>query len=114
MPNGQGLPNVYPSLAGSEWVLGSEERVVSIVIHGLKGPVTVLGKTYNAAAMPAFAQVPGSGYNWSDEKIAAVLTYVRQAWGNNAGPIETAKVTELRIKEGDRKEWTEAELLQLP
>ncbi|MFM1852371.1 MAG: hypothetical protein RIS54_2055 [Verrucomicrobiota bacterium] len=114
MPNGQGLPGVYPPLADSEWVTGSAERLISIVLHGLKGPITVKGTTYNAAAMPAFGQVAGGGYNWSDEKIAAVLTYIRQEWGNTAGPIETAKVTELRLKEEGRKEWTEAELLALP
>ena len=113
MPNWQGLPNVYPPLAGSEWVVGSEERVIKILTHGLKGPVTVMGNTYNVAAMPAFGQVPGGGYNWSDEKIAAVLTYVRQAWGNTAGPIDVAKVTEIRLAGADRKEWTEAELLEI-
>lgn len=112
--NGEGLPNIYPPLAGSEWVQGSEERVISIVLHGLKGDVTVKGHTFNAAAMPAFGQVPGGGYNWSDEKIAAVLTYVRQEWGNKAGPIDPAKVTALRLKEGSRAEWSEAELLKLP
>jgi hypothetical protein len=64
--------------------------------------------------MPAFGQVPGGGYNWSDEKIAAVLTYIRQEWGNKAGPIDPAKVTALREKEGSRSEWSEAELLKLP
>lgn len=114
MPNGQGLTGVYPPLAGSEWVTGSEERLIAIVVHGLKGPVTVKGTTYNAAAMPAFGQVAGGGYNWSDEKIAAVLTYIRQEWGNAAGPIETATVTAVRQQHGDRKEWSESELLQLP
>lgn len=114
MPNGLGLPGTYPPLAGSEWVTGSEERLISIVLHGLKGPVTVKGQTYNAAAMPAFGPVAGGGYNWSDEKIAAVLTYIRHEWGNAAGPITTEKVAELRVKEEGRKEWTEAELLALP
>ena len=112
--NGQGVPGVYPPLAGSEWVEGSEDRVVNIVVHGLKGPVHVKGTAYGAAVMPAFGQVPGSGYNWSDEKIAAVLTYVRQEWGNTAGPIETARVTEIRNAAGSRAEWTEPELLKLP
>lgn len=112
--NGQGLPNVYPPLAGSEWVTGSEERVISIVLHGLKGPITVKGQKYDGTIMPAFTTVPGGGYNWSDEKIAAVITYVRHEWGNNAPPVDTARVTELRIKEANRKEWTEAELLELP
>ena len=114
MPNGQGLPGVYPPLAGSEWVTGSEERLIAIVLHGLKGPITVKGNVYGTAAMPAFGQVPGSGYNWNDEKIAAVLTYVRHEWDNNAAPIATERVTAIRSQAGARKEWTEAELLALP
>jgi len=114
MPTGQGLPGVYPPLVDSEWVNGSEERVISIVLHGLKGPITVKGKVYSAAAMPAFGQVQGGGYNWSDEKIAAVLTYIRQEWGNQSGPIDTATVTAFREQEAGRGEWTEEELLKLP
>ena len=113
MPNGQGLPSVYPPLAESEWVTGSEERLIAILLHGLKGPITVKGNVYSVAAMPAFGQVDGGGYNWSDQKIAAVLTYIRQEWGNTACAIETATVTAFRER-GDRKEWTEAELLKLP
>jgi len=114
MPNGQGLPTVYPSLVDSEWVTGSEERLIRIVMHGLKGPVTVKGETFNAAAMPAFGQVPGSGYNWSDERVAAVLTYIRQEWGNDAAPIETATVAAIRAEIPARAEWSEAELLAIP
>lgn len=114
MPNGLGIPNLYPPLAGTEWVVGSEERLVAILVHGLKGPVTVKGNVYNAAVMPAFGQVAGGGYNWSDERIAAVLTYIRQEWGNQAGPISTEQVRELRTRVGNRAEWTEAELLAMP
>lgn len=113
--NGQGLPGIYPPLAGSEWVNGSEDRVISIVLHGLKGAIHVKGTAFpGAAAMPVFGKVAGSGYNWSDEKIADVITYVRQEWGNKAGPVTAEKVAELRTKEGDRQEWSEAELLKLP
>lgn len=114
MPNGQGVPNLYPPLAGADWVTGSEERLIAIVVHGLKGPITVNGKVYSAAAMPAFGQVPGSGYNWSDERIAAVLTYIRQEWGNQAGPITAQQVAAVRTAHPNRKEWTEPELLALP
>lgn len=114
MPNGLGLPGVYPPLAGSEWVLGSEERLIRIVLHGLKGPITVKGNVYGTAAMPAFGQVPGSGYNWNDEKIAAVLTYIRHEWGNNATPITADHVAAIRNQAGARKEWTEAELHAVP
>src|ERR1019366_656371 len=85
--SGMGMPGIYPPLAGSEWVNGSADRVIRIVLYGLKGDFHVQGKEFNAAAMPVFGQVPGSAYNWSDEKVAAVLTYVRQEWGNKAGAV---------------------------
>jgi mono/diheme cytochrome c family protein len=112
-PTGAGLPPAFPPLAKSEWVTGSEERVIGIVLHGLQGPIKVNGVDYNSA-MPPFGRVAGSGYNWTDDKIAAVLTYIRQAWGNEAGPISTEKVAEVRAKEGDHKPWTTAELEKLP
>jgi mono/diheme cytochrome c family protein len=113
LPDGKGIAGVNPPLAGAEWVLGSEERLARIVIHGLKGPITVKGNQYNGA-MPVFGKVPGSGYNWSDDKIAAVLTYIRQEWGNNGSAVSTELVAAIRTKEGGRKEWTAEELLQIP
>jgi mono/diheme cytochrome c family protein len=111
---GLGVPGVYPPLAGSEWVTGAPDRLVHIVLYGLKGPVHVKGTEFNAAAMPVFGKVAGSGYNWSDDKIAATLTYIRQAFGNTAGPITTEQVADVHSKTGDRKEMTEPELLKLP
>jgi mono/diheme cytochrome c family protein len=113
--NGQGVPTVYPPLAGSEWVTGSEERLIRILVHGLNGQVTVKGNTYNNA-MPSFGNVPESGYKWSDDKIAHVLTYIRHEWGNNASPITAEKVKEVRTQSatGRTKPWTEAELLAIP
>ena len=108
--NGLGVAGVYPPLAGSEWVNGSEERVIRIVLYGLKGSVTVKGTTYNAAAMPVIGKVSGSGYNWSDEKIAAVLTYVRASFGNKSSAITPEQVAAIHAKEGDRKEWSAEEL----
>jgi len=107
---GQGVPNIYPPLAGSEWVNGPPGRVIRIVLYGLKGDVHVEGHDFNAAAMPVFGQVSGSAYNWSDEKIAAVLTYVRQEWGNKSGPISADDVSAARKATGDRKEESESEL----
>jgi mono/diheme cytochrome c family protein len=100
-------------LVNSDWVVGSEERVIRIVLHGLQGPIKVNGTEYNSA-MPAFGKVAGSGFNWTDDKVAAVLTYVRQEWGNKGGPISTEKVTEIRTKEGDRKPWLPADLEKIP
>jgi mono/diheme cytochrome c family protein len=59
--------------------------------------------------MPAFG--PGGGYNWNDAKIAQVLTFIRQEWGNTAPPITPEKVAEIRKAEAARaKPWSEAEL----
>lgn len=108
--SGMGVAGVYPPLVESEWVVGNEERVIRVLLNGLSGPIEVHGKTYNGA-MPAFGQVTGGGYNWKDEKIAQVLTYIRQEWGNAAPPITKEKVAEILAKEKSRgKPWTQAEL----
>lgn len=108
---GRGLPPAFPPLAGSEWVTGSEERLIRIVLHGLTGPVKVGGVEYNGMMPPAG---PGSGFNLSPERVAAVLTYIRQEWGNNAPAVAVEKVVEIRGKEGARAPWTAAELEKLP
>ena len=107
---GQGIPGVYPPLAGSEWVNGPEDRVIRILLGGLKGPVKVKGQEFSSAAMPSFG---AAGFNFSDEKIAAVLTYVRQEWGNKAPGVDPAKVAQIRQQIGDHKEWSQDELLQV-
>lgn len=108
--SGDGVAGVYPPLHGSEWVNGNEERVIRVLLHGLNGPIEVHGKTYNGA-MPAFGKVAGGGYNWNEEKISQVLTYIRQEWGNTGAPITKDKVAEVLAKEKARaKPWTEAEL----
>ena len=115
-PTGAGLAGTYPPLAKSEWVNGSEERLIRILLNGVNGEITVEGNKYNGL-MPAFGKVPGGGYNWTDERIAQVLTYIRQEWGNTGGPITTAKVKEIREQGGAgtrTKPWTEAELLAIP
>jgi mono/diheme cytochrome c family protein len=109
-PTGQGVPGVYPPLAGSEWAQGPENRVLRILLNGLSGPVSVKGATYNVSAMPAFGP---SGSNWSDDKIAAVLTYVRQEWGNKAPPISPEKVAAIRAQVADHGVWTASDLLQV-
>ena len=107
---GQGIPGTYPPLAGSDFVNGPADRVISIVLYGLQGPVHVSGKTFNAAVMPSFGP---SGFNWSDEKLAAVLTYVRQEWTNKSAPITPEQVAAVRAKDGSRGAWSESDLLQI-
>jgi mono/diheme cytochrome c family protein len=58
MANGAGVPNAFPPLAGSEYVNGSADRMVAIIMHGLQGPITVNGAQYNSAMLPYGTSVP--------------------------------------------------------
>ena len=81
---GLGMPGVFPPLAGSEWVLGSDKVLVQIPLHGITGAVQVKGANYSGS-MPVFNTL-------SDAEIAAVLTYVRSQWGNAAPTVSPATV----------------------
>ena len=111
MPNGLGQPGQTPPLAGSEWVDGAEfneKRLVGIVLKGLKGPVTVKGANFNSPNMQPWEAI-------GPKKIAAVLTYVRQEWGNKGGEITEAQVVAAKKEfssHGDQ--WTIEEIKQIP
>jgi mono/diheme cytochrome c family protein len=97
--------DVYPPLAGSEMVKGDESRVVRIILHGLTGDVEVQGQVYSGA-------MPPWGPTLTDAEIAAVATYIRSSWGNNALPITTATVAQTRaVHAGRTTPWTVPELL---
>lgn len=104
-PDGKGQ-NGLPPLVGSEWPKGSPARSIKIVLNGLSGPVEVAGKTYNI-------DMPPQGAVLSDEKIAAVLTYVRKAFANGAGPVSVDEVKAVRAATAKRvTPWTADELLK--
>ena len=91
-PSGEGLSaSGFPPLAGTEWVLGSEERLIKLTLKGLYGPIEVLGREYgNMVPMTPFENL------LSDEEVAAVLTFVRNSFGNEASAISPDKVQEVR------------------
>lgn len=106
--NGQGVPGQFPPLVGSEWVLSQDwhgdNHIVRIVLQGLQGPVTVKGHQFNNAMAPW-------GKTLKDEQIAAVLTYVRNEWGNKAPPVPKEFVAKIRDETKDRNDpWTQNEL----
>jgi mono/diheme cytochrome c family protein len=109
---GQGSPERYPTLAGSEWVNGPNGRAIRIVLYGLKGDIHVQGRKFSGL-MPVFGQLPNSAYNWNDQKIAAVLTYIRQEWGNKASSISEHDVAAVRKVVGNHVEMSEGELEQV-
>ncbi len=90
--DGRGLDATgYPPLAGSPWVTGDKERLIKLVMHGLYGPLEVNGKAYNG-------QVPMTAYGglMTNEEMAAVLTYVRNAFGNQASMVKPEEVDAVR------------------
>jgi len=102
--DGHGVPSTYPPLAGSEWVLGSPKRVTMVVLKGLQGSLHVEGASFNNA-MPAW------GSTLTDKKVAAVLSYIRSSWGNNAPEITPEQVAVVRKQIADRTEpFSEADL----
>ena len=107
--NGEGLPGQYPPLAGSEVETGdATNQLIAIVLKGLQGPVEIKGKPYNNAMQAWEGQ-------YTDQQLAAILTYVRSDWGNNAPAITAEMVKQIRDEFKDRKEqWTWAEIQKIP
>jgi mono/diheme cytochrome c family protein len=102
-PDGMGKPNQAPPLAGSEWAQGSPNRVIRIPLLGLAGPIQVKGQEWNLVMTP---------FNiLSDEDLAAVLTYVRQSWGNKASAITPEQVKAVRAELGNRSQPATVEYL---
>lgn len=107
--NGLGVAGQYPPLDGSEFVNGGTRRVGMIVLKGLQGPLMVKGVQYGTAVMQPWDKT------LNDAKIADVLTYVRQAWSNKAGPVTAAQIAALRKELASRTEsYTEADLKAVP
>jgi mono/diheme cytochrome c family protein len=104
--DGMGQSGLAPPLVGSDWVLGPDTRIGRIVIHGLRGPVTLDGRLYNLE-MPGLPTL-------KDDDVAAVLTYVRREWDHTAPPVEPATIAKIRKENAERTgPWTEKELLNV-
>lgn len=106
-PHGLGQEGLAPPLADSEWVLGSEQRLIRIVLHGVSGRIKVLDRTY-WLDMPALGVL-------SDDQIAAILTYIRREWEHTAPPVDPVTVKSIRAGTNARDQsWKEDELLKIP
>ncbi len=101
--NGEGLPNLYPPLAGSEWINGEPEVPIAIILHGLQGEITVKGQKFNNVMAP-WASL-------SDAQIAAILTHERSSWGNTSSAVTAEQVAAVRAATASRTgPWTPAEV----
>jgi cytochrome c6 len=81
--NGEGLPATFPALNKNPFVLGDPKPVITTVLNGRKG---------NLGRMPSWKDKLDNG------QVAAVVTYLRQAWSNRAVPVTPAMVAATRTK----------------
>jgi mono/diheme cytochrome c family protein len=92
--DGSGMDRLATPLRNSKWVLGQEDLLARIVLNGLKGELL----------MPPMRTL-------DDQQLAAILTYIRRAWGHQAGPVSPETVAKVRAGTEDRKTpWTVDEL----
>ena len=92
------MTGLAPALAGSQWVNGSPQALVRIVLNGKVDQLAM----------------PGLGGSLDDATIAAILTYVRRSWGNEASPIDEGTVESIRGVVSHRDEpWSDEELQPL-
>jgi mono/diheme cytochrome c family protein/glucose/arabinose dehydrogenase len=106
--NGKGVQRMAPPLVASDWVLGDEKRLALIILHGIEGPIEVDGKKYDA---PEILTVMPSHSTMDDASIAAILTYVRNEWGNTASAVTRGLVSGTRhTSQGRVYPWSPAEL----
>lgn len=88
--DGLGKPGQAPPLAGSEWVTAASfKRVEEIPQLGLSGEIHVKGEAWNLQMAPMGAAL-------SDSDLAAVLTYIRKTWGNNASDVSDTDIKAMR------------------
>jgi mono/diheme cytochrome c family protein len=81
--NGEGLPEKFPALNKNPFVVGDPNPVISTVLNGRKGQM---------------GQMPYWKDKLNDEKIAAAITYIRNAWTNKAPGVSPEMVKALRGK----------------
>ncbi len=108
--NGEGLDQLGPPLAQSEWVNESPEKLSAILLQGLMGPITVHGKKYTPpTAMPGMK----SAALIKDADLADVATFIRHAWNNKKSQVEPATIQKVREQLKDRQtSFTPEELIK--
>jgi len=107
--NGLGIAGQYPPLDGSNWVTSDPGIITNIILKGLKGEIVVKGETYGTSAAVNMAAVA-----ISDREIANVVTYVRQAWGNNAEEIFEDEVASIRADSTEQQDqWTGDQIISM-
>ncbi len=82
MEDGKGIEGVFPSLVKTG-NLTDKNKLVKIILLGLRGPISVKGTKYDAEM---------AGISMSDQEVADVINYIRNSWGNKAPLIKPTEV----------------------
>jgi mono/diheme cytochrome c family protein/glucose/arabinose dehydrogenase len=105
--DGRGLEGLAPPLLDSEWVLGPSGRPIRIILHGVRGPIRVLGKVHTG-------DMPPMGAALDDVQLASLLTYLRREWGHTASPVDPEEVTAVRKATANHTDaWSPEELMKI-
>ncbi len=88
-PTGEGVPEKFPPLAGSDFLNSDKNRAIKILLHGRQGEITVNGRKFNNS-MPSFPL--------GDEDIANALTFVYNSFGNSGKEVTPEEVKALRAE----------------
>lgn len=92
-----------PTLRKTEWVTGDPDRLIRITLDGLYLRIPLGNGTH-------YGCMPGLRHEVTDQEVAAVLSYVRTAWGNAAGVVSAERVAVLRAATPAREQpWTAAD-----
>jgi mono/diheme cytochrome c family protein len=87
--DGHGVPRLFPSIADSSMVRSADPTtVIRIVLRG--------ARSVGTAAEPTAPGMPSYGWQLDDGQVAAVLTYIRNAWGAAAAPVSAGDVSRAR------------------
>ena len=104
--DGNGLPPAFPPLTNSDWVTGDPDRLIKLTLHGMMGPFELNGKKYDGLVpMTPFGSI------LNDEEVAAVLSYVRNHFGNKAEAVRPERVASVRAATKTRQGFYQADEL---
>ncbi|WP_170864413.1 c-type cytochrome [Fodinibius roseus] len=102
--NAEGIGNVFPPLADSEWITGEKSVPIRILLHGLSGEIEVSKQSYQGS-MPSFKA------RLSAAEMAAILNYLRAESEGDQSNISQEDVIQVAKKYNQRSsQWTADEL----
>ena len=88
LPNGEGVANVYPPLAKSDYLIKNREASIRGIKYGQQGEIIVNGKKYNSVM---------AALGLSDDEVADVMNYITNSWGNkNTKMITESEVSKIK------------------